>query len=161
MSRPSDNKPAGCGIVELQSEEDVNKAMDLNGTDLDGRPIKINRDDPEHKAIRSFTNRSGYSFVIDSSTGRPKFCNHGEESMIQTVSVGGGPNMPGGVKGNIWAWGKPQNFIKWHYNFSGLSRTTPKPPPSQSNVDAPTKLSLRHAPDQRIFRLVEIHCFSG
>lgn len=48
----------GFGFVEMQNDEDVQKAIDaLNGTDLDGRTIRVNESIPQENNFR----RGGYN----------------------------------------------------------------------------------------------------
>jgi len=52
----------GFGFVEMQNDEDVQKAIDaLNGTDLDGRTIRVNESIPQENNFHrgGFNNNRG------------------------------------------------------------------------------------------------------
>ena len=42
-----DGRSKGFGFVEMGSEEETKKAMELNGKELDGRPIVVNEARPQ------------------------------------------------------------------------------------------------------------------
>jgi RNA recognition motif-containing protein len=54
------NRSKGFGFVEMSSEEDAKKAVDqLNGKDLDGRPIVVSEARPREERPRNFSNDRG------------------------------------------------------------------------------------------------------
>ena len=54
------NRSKGFGFVEMSSDEDAKKAVDqLNGKDLDGRPIVVSEARPREERPRNFSNDRG------------------------------------------------------------------------------------------------------
>jgi RNA recognition motif-containing protein len=54
------NRSKGFGFVEMASDEDAKKAVDqLNGKDLDGRPIVVSEARPREERPRNFSNDRG------------------------------------------------------------------------------------------------------
>ena len=48
------NRSKGFGFVKMSSEEEAQKALELNGTELDGRPINVSEAREENRERRSF-----------------------------------------------------------------------------------------------------------
>jgi RNA recognition motif-containing protein len=52
----------GFGFVEMESEEDVQKAIDaLDGSELDGRKLRVNKSVPQEKGSFGRSNGGGYN----------------------------------------------------------------------------------------------------
>lgn len=60
------NRSKGFGFVEMSSDEEAKKAVDeLNGKDLDGRPVTVNEARPKEDRPRSFGGGGGGGYNND------------------------------------------------------------------------------------------------
>ena len=56
-------KSKGFGFVEMPHEEEGNAAIEkLNGNDLNGRPLRVNRSEPKQREQRDTRSGGGRSF---------------------------------------------------------------------------------------------------
>jgi len=57
----NNNRSKGFGFVEMSTEEEVQKALALNGKDLDGRPINVSPAKPKEDRPRDDYQSGGFN----------------------------------------------------------------------------------------------------